>query len=533
MLIVSPEQIVYNSGVVSALEMCGVKMLVFDEAHTWLTWPSWRPAMARAPGVLRCVRRLAMTATLRCSSAPLLQEALGMAGSDVARHCFFRANLALRVEHRPPLFFERGGTASRSECDAEADYRQRRAFSLAMDAARHNGNAINYVHTRRQSDDLAGKLQRLYSRMQPPPRIRVGIFSYHAGRGDRQTVEAAFAARRGVIVVATVAFGLGINSPAVRVVVHMVRVGPSLSLTCSYLAMRAAQVHFETLSFLVRDANPSQTAPDSLEMYSQQFGRSGRDGQIAVCLLFLNPADLGPLRRAATRAAVSFADVKAAAGVVLQDLGTSSGAMMEGNAFTGRGIQLQRVDGVLRVLGMASYVAFEQAEHAHCSMRRGPNWLCPPATLSANAAYFLYALLRPLFTPGSTFARCAVADIASSDHFAQLGMGAARASVRAADELATSGVIVQPVEWRGLLFPVARLCENPPSGEQLSQAWSRENRRQQSASHALEEAAVFLGDTSCLYSRLCILFGGDDESDLVRVQCRCYVCRPAWPTLDR
>lgn len=139
-------------------------------------------------------------------------------------------------------------------------------------------------------------------------------------------------------------------------------------------------------------------------MYSQRVGRSGRDGQVAVCLLFLNSADLGPLQRAAARAAVSFADVKAAAGVVLQELGARSDAIMEGNAFTGRDITLQRVDGVLWVLGLASYVAFEQDEHAHCSMRRGPSWLHPPATLSANAACFLYALLRPLFTPGSTFA---------------------------------------------------------------------------------------------------------------------------------
>lgn len=113
-LIVFSEQIACNSRVVCALERCCVEMVVFDEAHTWLAWLSWRPAMARAPGVLCCVRRLEMTATLRCSSAPLLQEARGMEGSDVARHYFFGANLALRVEHRPPSIFERGGTASRS-----------------------------------------------------------------------------------------------------------------------------------------------------------------------------------------------------------------------------------------------------------------------------------------------------------------------------------------------------------------------------------------------------------------------------------
>lgn len=104
-----------------------------------------------------------------------------------------------------PPFFERGGRATSQECDAEVDYRQERAFSLAMDATRHQGNAIIYVHTRRQADDLAQLPHCLYTGMHGPPRIDALIFSYHAGRADHQTVEAAFASRRGVIVVATAA----------------------------------------------------------------------------------------------------------------------------------------------------------------------------------------------------------------------------------------------------------------------------------------------------------------------------------------
>lgn len=140
--IMSPEQIVYNSEVVPALERCGVEMMVFDEAHTWLTWPSWRPAMMREPVVLLCVGRLALVTTWPCSLEPLLHAALGMGGTDVARHSSLSDVLASRVEHRPPLCFERDGLASRRDCDAEADYRYRWAFSLAMDAARRNGNAI-------------------------------------------------------------------------------------------------------------------------------------------------------------------------------------------------------------------------------------------------------------------------------------------------------------------------------------------------------------------------------------------------------
>lgn len=267
-------------------------------------------------------------------------------------------------------------------------------------------------------------------------------------------------------------------------------------------------------------------------MYAQQVGRSGRNGAVAVCLLFLNPADLGPLQRAAERAAASLADLQAGSSVVVQALSTSAGAMIDGNAFVGRGVQLQRVEAVLDVLVLASFVAVDQSEHAYCSARRGPFWHCPPHALSAVAAYFFYAVLRPSFNPGSTFARFDIADVAGSDHFAQLGVGATRATVRAVDELAASGILMRPVEWRGHLFTVARLRAEPPTAAQLAQAWAKKARRQQRAAQSLEEVADFLGATSCLYTRLCFLFGGDDETPVARGHCRCYICRPACPSFE-
>lgn len=222
-LVTSREQIAYSDRLVRALEACEVGLVAFDEAHTWLSWPVWRPPMGRAPARLVCRVRLALTATVkRACEQPLLAD-LGMGGSDVVRHRFFRSNLALHVAHRPPLHVEGGAKTALQVVEHERDYRWRTALKLAVDAARHAGNAIIHVRSRREADNLAAGLQRAYSSRTDWQDSGAVFFPYHAERGDRQTVEDAFASRRGVVVVAMVAFGLGIDSPAVRAVIHMVR----------------------------------------------------------------------------------------------------------------------------------------------------------------------------------------------------------------------------------------------------------------------------------------------------------------------
>lgn len=221
-LVVSPEQIAMNTGLCRALEKCGVGLFVVDEAHTWLSWPCWRPSMTQAVARFPTAPRLAMTATLQRSDEPQLLQVLAMPASRVVRHSFFRANLALNVERRPPLI---SWTSSRSSLrinEAERTFRQRRAFALCEAAARRDGNSIIYVRLRKDVDDLVSVLLQLLSAT-PAAADAVTILPYHAGRGDRNAVETAFIERRRVVVVSTIAFGLGINSPAVRLVVHMVR----------------------------------------------------------------------------------------------------------------------------------------------------------------------------------------------------------------------------------------------------------------------------------------------------------------------
>lgn len=85
--------------------------------------------------------------------------------------------------------------------------------------------------------------------------------SYHAGKGpqDRKRLQQRFTFNQLRIIVATVAFGLGVNKPDVRGIIHF---------------------HL----------------PRSLENYLQEIGRAGRDGQQAFCHLFLDVADYIRLR---------------------------------------------------------------------------------------------------------------------------------------------------------------------------------------------------------------------------------------------
>src|SRR5262249_23759249 len=152
---------------------------------------------------------------------------------------FARPNLALRAA-------EIGGRREReSLVDA--------ALTEALDGpGRARGTAIVYAPTRKQADEES---VRLAAR-------RWRVHAYHAGLDGktRDGVQRESADGRLEIVVATNAFGMGIDRPDVRAVIHL---GP----------------------------------PGSIEAYYQEVGRAGRDGAPALGLLLISTRDL-PLRRA-------------------------------------------------------------------------------------------------------------------------------------------------------------------------------------------------------------------------------------------
>ena len=198
-------------------------LVAIDEAHCISQWghdfrPDYRMIGQHLPH-FRPAPVIAMTAT----ATPLVQndivEQLGLGEPTRFIHGFRRANIAVEVVEVPP--------------SERADL----ARELLQDAARRP--AIVYVPTRREADSFAAELKHHFP-----------AAAYHAGLESerRKKVQHAFFSGELQVVVATIAFGMGIDKPDIRTVIHT-------------------------------------ALPGSLEAYYQEVGRAGRDGAPARAVL--------------------------------------------------------------------------------------------------------------------------------------------------------------------------------------------------------------------------------------------------------
>ena len=230
----APEQLAREE-TVERLAGANVSLLVVDEAHCISEWGhDFRPDYLRIGPVaerLGSPTVLALTATASPPVREEIIERLNMRTPEVIIRGFDRPNIRLEV-------------------DRYHDERHKRR-ALVERAKNVGGPGIVYVATRRGAEETAAELEEAGLRARP----------YHAGlpKSERDEAQEAFMADQLDAIAATTAFGMGVDKPNVRFVLH---------------------------------SEPS----DSVDSYFQEVGRAGRDGEPAEAVLFYRIEDLG-LRR--------------------------------------------------------------------------------------------------------------------------------------------------------------------------------------------------------------------------------------------
>ena len=231
LLYVSPERFV-NESFLSWMKGKRLSLLAIDEAHCVSEWGhSFRPDYLRLPGMardLQCERVLLLTATATSEVAQDMLRAFQIPQEDLVRTPMHRPNLELRV--------------------ASVEAEERDCMLLERLSSRPRGPTIIYA-TRHMDVDHVTELLKANGYKDAA--------SYHAGlkNEERQIVQDRFMQSADGIIVATIAFGMGLDKSNIRYVYHY---------------------------------NLSR----SLEAYTQEIGRAGRDGETSLCELLFCPDDV-------------------------------------------------------------------------------------------------------------------------------------------------------------------------------------------------------------------------------------------------
>jgi ATP-dependent DNA helicase RecQ len=250
LLYVSPERAVLD-GFKRLLARARIAMFAIDEAHCISQWGhDFRPEYMRL-AELRAIQRddgrrppvIALTATATPRVMQEMARSLELEMPAIVCGDFRRPNLAFEVVHA-------SGDDARIAATIEA--LDRAGLRERTGRGAKPGRAIVYCSTRKKAEDVAAHLKQ----------AGFAAGHYHAGRTAlaRERAQAGFSLGRQRVLVATNAFGMGIDYPDVRVLVHF-------------------------------------QAPGSLEAYYQEAGRAGRDGEDAQCLLMFSAGDLMTQRR--------------------------------------------------------------------------------------------------------------------------------------------------------------------------------------------------------------------------------------------